>query len=156
MNIKLYRFSPIKSEHELFKVYGYITVKLEKLSKKLFNSELPITTLKVFPHYPDEYDFLYNIVSDMGKPASYNSKTSYYSRVKKKIKGYDISYLGVRIVDPYRLQVGCGDYEIDNFDGFKKQHLNKSPHIRQFQDKEVVEVWHPDFDVLGYVIPEED
>ena len=72
------------------------------------------------------------------------------------IGAYDINYLGIRIVDPYRLQVGCGDYEIENFEIFKEQHLNKSPYIRQFQDKEMIEVWHPDFDVLGYIIPKED
>jgi hypothetical protein len=151
--MKLYRFSPIKDEDSLFEVYEYITGELEKLSNKLFSEALPITTLKVFPHYPDEYKFLYKIVSNMGSAASFNSKTSYYATVKKKMKGYDINYLGVRIVDPYRLHVGCGDYEIDNYDEFKQKYLSKSPFVREFQDKDMIEVWHPEFDILGYVIP---
>lgn len=154
--MKLYKFSPIKSEKKLFEVYEYITCELEKLSKKLFKQTPPITILKVFPHFLDEYEFLYKKVSGMGKPAPFNSKTSYYSSVVKKIKGYDIDYLGVRIVDPYRLHVGCGDYEIEDYSGFKKKYLNTTHFIREFQDKNMLELWHPDFDILGYVIPKED
>jgi hypothetical protein len=153
--MNIYKFSPIKSEKELFETYKYIAEELEKLSQKVFGKTLPITTLKVFPHYPEEYDFLYKLVSDMGTPATFNSESSYYSKVKKEINGINIDYLGVRIVDPYRLHVGCGDYEIEDFDEFKKQFLGKSPFIRQFSDKEMIEVWHPDFDILGYVIPKE-
>jgi hypothetical protein len=72
--------------------------------------------------------------------------------MNEKIKEYDIKYLGVRIVDPYRLHVGCGDYEIENFEEFKKQNTGTSQFIRNFNN-DIIELWHPDFDVLGYVNP---
>ena len=148
---KLYRFSPIKDEKELEQVLDYLTTELEKLSRKLFDHKLPITTLKIFSHYQDEYEYLHNLVIKMGPKASFSSETSTYVQVSKNIRGYDISYLGIRIVDPYRLHVGCGDYEIDNFDEFKKKYAGKTPCVRDFSD-DMIEIWHPEYDVLGYVI----
>ncbi len=149
---KIYRFSPINNDKSFREVLEYLTSELEKLSKELLNQSLPITTLKVFAHYPDEYDYLYKLISGMGKKASFSSDTSLYVEVNEKIKGYDIKYLGVRIVDPYRLHVGCGDYEIEDFQQFKVTNSNKSQFVRDFTD-DMVELWHPNFDVLGYVVP---
>ncbi|HVZ12731.1 MAG TPA: hypothetical protein VG965_06910 [Patescibacteria group bacterium] len=52
------------------------------------------------------------------------------------------------------MQVGCGDYEIDSFQKFKEKYAGKSSFIRDFRH-DMLEVWHPDFDILGYVIPSE-
>lgn len=149
---KIYRFSPVKNEETITDVLIYLTSELEKLSQELFNKTLPITTLKIFAHYPEEYDYLHKLISNMGPKASFSSDTSLYVEVSKKIKGYSINYLGVRIVDPYRMQVGCGDYEIADFEEFKEENINKSPFVRNFRD-DMVELWHPDFDVLGYIVP---
>ena len=151
---KLYRFSPIDNEKAVKEAYAYITTELEKLSQKIFNESLPINTLKIFPHYLDEYDYLLDYVNKLGSMGPFNSKTSTYSVVDEKIKGYGIKYLGVRIVDPYRLHVGCGDYEIENFEEFKAKYSNTSPYIRDLEDHGMLEIWHPDFDVLGYVVPQ--
>lgn len=151
---KLYRFSPIKDETTFKQVLEYLTSELEKLAKEILNKSLPITTLKVFPHYPDEYEYLYKLISKMGPKASFSSATSLYVSVNEKINNYNIEYLGVRIVDPYRLQVGCGDYEVDNFAEFKKQIINTSPFIREMKGKnDMLELWHPNFDILGYTVP---
>jgi hypothetical protein len=130
----LYRFSPIQDEKTVNEVYAYLAVELDKLSKAIFNKTLSVTTLKIFPHYFEEYDYLHSLVSAMGAPASFNSGTSFYAQVDKKIHDFDIKYLGVRIVDPYRLHVGCGDYEVENFEQFKKEYLNSSPYIRSFRE----------------------
>ncbi|HWA52249.1 MAG TPA: hypothetical protein VG895_04295 [Patescibacteria group bacterium] len=148
----IYPFSPIKNEKDLNKALEYITSELEKLSLEIFQEKLPITTLKIFPHYFDEYDYLYDLISKKGPREPFSSETSLYIKVQEKILNYNINYLGVRIVDPYRLQVGCGDYEIDNFQEFKNKWKDKSPFIRNFKE-DMIEIWHPDFDVLGYVIP---
>ncbi|HSX39935.1 MAG TPA: hypothetical protein VLI92_05090 [Candidatus Saccharimonadales bacterium] len=147
-----YQFSPITNEEQFDQVLSYLTLELEKLSQKLFNQKLPITTLKVFPHYFEEYDYLKSLITKMGPAASFNAKTSFYIKTSKKIRDYHIEYIGVRIVDPYRLQVGCGDYEPGNYKEFKTKHLNTSPYIREVPN-DMLEVWHPDFNVLGYVVP---
>lgn len=149
---KQYRFSPINNESTFEQVLNYLASELGKLSEKLLDQKFPITTLKIFSHYFEEYDYLYKLLSKMGPKSDFSSETSFYVQVNKRIENYDIKYLGVRVVDPYRLQVGCGDYEIDNFNQFKNEYMNKSPFIRGF-DKDMIELWHPDIDVLGYVIP---
>lgn len=149
---KIYRLSPIKNSRELDDVLGYVATNLEKLSEKLFNERLPITTLKIFAHYPKEYKYLHKLISNKGKEASFSSETSLYVETDQKVNKYNIKYLGIRVVDPYRMQVGCGDYEIDNFEEFKKKWLGKSDFIRSFRE-DMIEIWHPDFDVLGYVVP---
>lgn len=149
---KLYRFSPIENENDLDKVWEYLTSELEKLSQELLKQSLPINNLKVFAHYPEEYDYLHKLISKMGAKASFSSDTSFYVEVNKKIKGYEIKYVGVRVVDPYRMQVGCGDYEIADYQSFREEILNKSQFVRSFRD-DIVELWHPDFDVLGYIVP---
>lgn len=148
----IYHFSPIKDEKGFEEVLSYLVEELDKLANKLFGRSLPITTLKVFPHYQEEYEYLYDLLSKLGSKASFSSDTSLYVQVNKQIKECGIKYLGVRIVDPYRMQVGCGDYEIENFEEFKKQYLGTSPFIRSFRD-DMLELWHPDFDVLGYIVP---
>jgi hypothetical protein len=151
-----YRFSSIKTGKDLDKVYEYIAGELGQLAVKVLGEKLPITTLKVFPHYPEEYQFLHKIISKMGEPAEFNSKTSFYVKVNKKIKGYDIDYLGIRIVDPYRLQVGCGDFEVSNLDLWAKKLIGKNEYIRWLTHVEnMIEIWHPDFDVLGYIVAKE-
>jgi hypothetical protein len=149
---KLYRFSPIKTEEDFDKVLEYLVNELENLSLKYFEEKLPINTLKVFAHYPEEYDFLYKLVYKLGPKAVLSSETSYYVNVNKKIKDYKIDYIGLRIVDPYRMQVGCGDYEIKNFNEIKEKFKNTSQYIREFSD-DMIEIWDPDSDVLGYVVP---
>lgn len=149
----LYRFSPITNQTQLFQAYEYIADQLEQLSQQLLSESLPITTLKVFAHYPDEYQHLHSLISQLGPAASFNSDTSYYVEVDQTIKDHHISYLGLRIVDPYRLHVGCGDFEVTDFQQAKQICLSDSPYIRQFADKNMLELWHPDFDILGYIIP---
>lgn len=149
--MKLYRFSPIKTEEDLYKAFEYIVTELKKLSEQVLDRQMAINTLKVFAHYHDEYRYLFELISKKGEDAPFNSETSHYSIVKENIAGENIEYLGVRVVDPYRLHVGCGDFEVDNFKDFENK-VNLSGFIRKV-DKEMIEIWHPDFDVLGYVVP---
>ncbi len=152
--MNIYKFSPISSPEQLDTVLEYLTQELENLSQTLLGEKLPINTLKIFAHYQDEYEFLLDLVKRMGEKAPFSSDTSYYSRVDgKTINGYKIDYIGVRMVDPYRLHVGCGDYEVTNFKELKDKFLaNNSPFIRAFSE-DMIEIWHPDFDVLGYIVP---
>lgn len=151
---KFYRFSPIKDEKTLEQVFLYITRELEKLSEKIFKENLSIDTLKVFAHYPDEYDYLYNLISKMGPKSDYSSETSFYVEVDKKFRSHNINLLGLRIVDPYRMQVGCGDWSVEKFPEIKEKYLNSNPYVRDMKRAtEMLEVWHPDFDILGYIVP---
>jgi len=118
---RIYRFSPIENEEDIKKVFSYIALELNKLSNKVLGKSLHIDTLKIFAHYSKEFDFIHKYISKLGPKAPFNSETSFYTQVQQKIEGFDIKYLGLRIVDPYRLHVGCGDYyEPKNFENLKK------------------------------------
>ncbi len=47
-----------------------------------------------------------------------SSETSYYVKPNKPLKINDepVEYIGIRVPDPYRSQVGCGDFVVNNFD----------------------------------------
>lgn len=149
--MRLYRFSPIKDEAAFNEALEYLVTELQKLSEELLKETLPIKTIKVFAHYPDEYDYLYKLVSSMGPKDPLSSETSFYVQVDLKIKGVNIKCLGLRVVDPYRMQVGCGDLEVENFEEFQAKYQNTTPFIRKFR-ADMLELWHPDYDVLGYIV----
>ncbi len=67
-----------------------------------------------------------------------------------------IEYVGIRVPDPYRAQVGCGDFVVSNYEEFKTKCLGKSEFIREVphQKYEMLELFHPDVDVLGYIVKE--
>jgi hypothetical protein len=65
-----------------------------------------------------------------------------------------IKNIGIRIPDPYRLQTGCVDFQVENPAKFiKSLPKNRNNYIRPFPDAPdtFMELWHPDFDVLGYI-----
>lgn len=153
-DMQLYRFSPIQNEETFWKAAEYTAEQMKQLSQKVLNEILPIYNLKLFPHYSDEYTYLHQLLTSMGPQAPAISKTSFYVTVDKIIAGEHITALGVRVVDPYRMQVGCGDYTTDKYEVYK-QKVGDSPFIRYLEHTNMLEIWHPDFDVLGYILPKE-
>jgi hypothetical protein len=150
-----YRYSPIKSEKELDRAWEYLVREISRLSEVVTGEPMPATILKLFAHYPDEYEYLRAQLLEYGEAAPISSKTSLYVKVDRKIAGQQVNYLGVRIVDPYRMQVGCGDYEVEDYDQFVSKWVGKKPFVRDIATSAgipLIELWDPDFDVLGYVI----
>lgn len=128
------------------------------MSVLVISEKLPVNTLKIFAHYDDEYAFLRQWVDSIGKTENEGSTTSYYVKPSESItiNNDPIEYIGIRVPDPYRAQVGCGDYVVHNYEEFKAKYLNTSPYIREVphQKYEMLELYHPDIDVLGYIVKE--
>jgi hypothetical protein len=127
--MKLYRFSPIKDEATIINAFEHIYTRLLDLKNRTVDEDWPVYTLKLFAHYEDEYEFLFKWINTIGDKDDASSKTSYYVKPNKPfiVHGQKIPYLGLRVADPYRYQVGCGDFEVENYD---------------------------DIDVLGYIVKE--
>ncbi len=153
--MQLYRFSPIKSAEEGFESLEYIDLKLKELSTLTLGESQPINTLKIFAHYEDEFLFLKGWVNTLGKNDG-TSTPSYYVKTSKPTQVNDdlIDYIGIRTPDPYRSQVGCGDYVVDDYEAFKEKHLGNLPYLREIDHPtyEMLELFHPDIDVLGYIV----
>lgn len=154
-----YKFSPIKDKDELLDAASYVIKEIGTLSKQLIGSELPVSSVKIFAHYPEEYQKLKELLGTLGEP-TFETYTSMYVTLHNPItvNGQTIELLGIRIPDPYRSQVGCGDFVIEgSYDEFEKKHIvNNDP--TSFVRKAVghtlnmIEFWHPDSYVLGYVL----
>lgn len=153
--MKLYRFSPIKNQKQLIEAIKYVAVQTTKLSKKTIGKELSINSLTIFSHYTKEYEQLTKFLFKMGR--HYKENNGPYVLLYQPIKFRDnkITHLRIRKPDPYRMQVGCNDFEIDNYKAFKKSNLknsNKNLRIIKRPEYEMIEFFNPDFDVLAYVV----
>ena len=151
---KLYAFSPITSKEQFDAALRHIVGQAEELSRQLTGTKLSIATVKVFAHYPDEFDYMKTILEDYGKLSAIGRSTSMYAESSLKIGENQIEYVGIRAPDPYRLQTGCVDFKVENPQEFVRSlPENEYGYIRPFPDmpEAFIELWHPDFDVAGYI-----
>ena len=153
--MNLYRYSPLKQSSECLEVLSYIDEQLKKLAEVVLGSQLPINTLKIFSHYDDEFAFLKQWIDSQGDNDG-TTTPSYYVRLSQPltINNDKVDYIGIRTPDPYRSQVGCGDFVVDDYEAFRTHYLGSTPFVREIQHPkyEMLELFHPDFDVLGYVV----
>jgi hypothetical protein len=151
--MKLYRFSPIKTEDALQKAVSYLIGQETVLAANLIGSALPITFLTVFAHYDDEYDTLSDIIRGWGEMGKANNGVKV--RLSKAIRerGQSIEELRIRQPDPYRMQVGCCDFGVDDYSAFKETNLGKRGlRLIERPKYEMIEFFDPDFDVLAYIV----
>lgn len=147
----LYRFSPITTKEQFETALAYTSDQLTKLAETVLQESLSPASLKIFAHYYDEYDRLRDLLPSYGAESS-SSKTSLYVNASLEVEGELMKQIGIRVVDPYRSQVGCGDYAAD-YDEIAERYLGKTPYIREVDHAlTMLEIWHPDFDVLGYIV----
>lgn len=72
-----------------------------------------------------------------------------------KVGENTITHLRIRKPDPYRMQVGCNDFDIPDYETFKNEHLlryQNNLRLIKIGSYEIIEFFHPDFDVLAYVV----
>jgi hypothetical protein len=147
-----YRFSPITTKEQFKSALAYTSEQLVQLAETVLQKSLRPDTLKIFAHYYDEYDTLRDLLSHYGPKSSISSETSLYVDSSEEVNDDLIKWLGIRVVDPYRAQVGCGDYAA-NYSEIAERYLGKTTYVRKVDHAlTMLEIWHPDFDVLGYVV----
>lgn len=148
----------VDTEEAFEDALNYIAEKVGDLANRLLGERLPVPILKFFAHSDEEYQILETIVGHYGPKAKVSSGNSFYVEVNNGlvVANTPISLLGVRRPDMSRPQVGCGDYIVENFDEFTSKLHSEQPQFTQFVENahgsKMLELRHPDFDVLGYVI----
>ena len=153
--MQLYRFSPTKNEKELCEAVVYIAEKTSDLAKKVIGKTLPISSLTIFAHYSDEFEKLSGIVKTIGDFVNENNGPRVALHEPIKVGESTIIHLRIRKPDPYRMQVGCDDFDISDYTAFKNEYLPKhSNNLRLIvrENYEMIEFFDPDFDVLAYVV----
>ena len=166
--MKLYRFSPITTKAQLMKAILHTHMECHRLCRNSFSKFLPVAgNIGIFCHYDEEYEFLDKLRKELCEESdNINQK---YFRLHKPIiidKQGNIprtvyTYLYIRKPDPYRAQVGDVDFVLDakEYDLAKTTMLNGQPRkgARVFPrgDLDMIELFHPDVDALGYVTKKE-
>ena len=164
--MKLYRFSPIKNKAQLLEVIKHIHFACFELCKQSFNKYLPVAgNVGVFCHYNDEYELLTKIGKELTEPSD-NPNKKYFALHKPIVISSkdDVSEtiytnLYIRKPDPYRAQVGDIDFILEepDYSELKQSLLNgkeiKGLRVFEGPDLDMVELYDPDNDALGYVSP---
>ena len=155
-NIKqLYRFSPIRDEKELREAVVYVVDKTSDLAKKIIGKTLPINSLTIFAHYPDEFEKLSGMVKALGNFVNENNGPRVALHEPIKVRANTIIHLRIRIPDPYRMQVGCNDFDVPDYIAFKNEYLSKHPNNLRLitrETYEMIEFFDPDVDILAYIV----
>lgn len=155
MKTELYRFSPIQNQEELLDTISYIASKATELCKKITGEEYPIATLTVFSHYPREFEKLKEIALSMGTLDSENNGPYVKLHNPTQLPKNKLELLRIRKPDPYRMQVGCCDFEVKDYQEFKDKYLASNPDNLRVIERpkyEMIEFFDPDYDVLAYVL----
>jgi len=153
--MQLYRFSPIQDREQLNKAVVYVATKTSELCGRIIGQTLPITSLTIFAHYLEEYEHLIKILNELGTYYNENNGLRIVLNTQIKIGNNTITHLRIRKPDPYRMQVGCNDFYVENYSEFKKQYLTTHPNNLRLINRaeyEMIEFFDPDFDVLAYVL----
>ncbi len=162
--MKLYRFSPIETPEQLMEAVTYIHFACFELCQQALGKVLPVAgNVGVFCHYDDEYQFLTQLRKELTEESdNFNQK---YFRLHNPIvipaRGDVLEttyeYLYIRQPDPYRAQAGDVDFVLDmtEYNELKQSLLNdkkiKGARVYSSPTLDMVELYSPDIDALGYV-----
>ena len=162
--MKIYRFSPIRNKDELLEAIKHTHLACYSLCKDSFGHYLPNAgNMGIFCHYDEEYKLLTRIREELTEHS--DNVDQKYFRLHKPIiipaqgdvPETTYTYLYIRKPDPYRHHTGDVDFylEPDQYTELKQSLLNgivvNGARIFPRNDLDMVELYNPDIDALGYV-----
>ena len=144
----------MQAEAELKEAISYVIQQEAHLAAKAVADVLPITYLTIFAHYPDEYDRLVGFIQAWGEVSEANNGVKVKLQQSITEQDQNINELRIRKPDPYRMQVGCCDFGVDNYYVFKDSHLANNRNLRLIErpEYEMIEFFDPELDVLAYIV----
>ena len=162
--MKLYRFSPIKDKQQLLEAITYTHLACYQLCKQALGEYLlNAGNIGIFCHYDEEYECLITIRKGLTEPSDH-PKTKYFQLYKPiiidaqgDVPQATYTHLYIRQPDPYRSQVGDVDFYLDpdKYAELKRPLLSgeevKGARIFPRNDLDMIELYDPDIDALGYI-----
>lgn len=159
-----YRFSPIKNKEELLAAVRYTHFACYKLCKQAFGKYLPNAgNIALFCHYYDEYEMLTKLRKEL-TVSSDNPDQKYFHLVNPIVIAKSIEipetvyfYLYIRKPNSNDPQVGDIDFylESNDYKDLKESLLAgkeiKGARIYDRPDLDMIELYDPAVDALGYV-----
>lgn len=162
--MKLYRFSPIQNQDGLLEAIKYIHFSCYELCKQSFGKYLPNAgNIGVFCHYDDEHIRLVEIRKQVAKPSDDPSQKYFELYEPIVISAQDdvpettYTHLYIRKPDIYRAHVGDVDFYLGQAEYDKLKHSLiggteiKGARVFPRTDLDMIELYDPDIDSLGYV-----
>lgn len=154
----------MKSEAELMESIEYLHYACFKLCKQALGAYLPVAgNVGIFCHYESEYADLTKIHGALTEPSA-NQKQKYFKlhqpimiSAKDDIPETTYTHLYIRKPDPYRAQVSDIDFIMpaDKYASIRGSLQNgETIHGARIFDRpelDMIELYDPDIDALGYV-----
>lgn len=151
-------FSPITTQENFRAALDYIAEQSVLLAKKVLGRDMAIDTICFFTHSPEEYAFVEKLVRSRGPESELSHGPTLYVDSDFMVNGNRIRIFGVRKPDETRPQVGYGDYPVKDYVDLLQSQKN-NPNVKEIisgRGKSLMELRHPDFDVLGFVVEESE
>jgi hypothetical protein len=162
--MKLYRFSPVTDQRGLLEVIVYTHFACYQLCKQSFSKYLlNAGNIGIFCHYDHEYEKLTKIRKELTEPSDNPNQKYFLLHVPIVVAANDnvpettYTYLYIRRPDPYRAQTGDVDFYLEPKEYAElKQSLKdgmklKGARLFDRADLDMIELYDPDVDALGYV-----
>lgn len=165
--MKSYRFSPIRDKAQLLEAIRHIHFSCYKLCQQSLAKYLPNAgNVGVFCHYDDEYALLTKIREELTEPSA-NPNQKYFRLyepitipAENDVPEATYTHLYIRKPDPYRHHVGDVDFflEPEKYTELKQALLGdkviKGARVFERPDLDMIELYDPDVDALGYISTE--
>lgn len=162
--MKLYQFSPIENKEQLLEAIKYTHFACHKLCKQSLGSYLPNAgNMGIFCHYDDEYERLVAIRKEITEQSD-NPDQKYFKlhepivvAAQDDVSETTYTHLYIRRPDPYRHHVGDVDFYLEQqqYDELKQSLIDgkqiKGARVFPRNDLDMIELYDPDVDALGYV-----
>ena len=150
-----FRFSPIETKKDLIEAVKYVANQTSQMANEIIGQSSPISSLTIFSHYQDEFVYLSKLLLELGDLYNENNGPRVTLRDPIIAGSNKITHLRIRKPDTERPEVGCNDFDILNYQDFKKRYLSEDSiylKIITRPEYEMIEFRHPAYDVLAYVV----
>lgn len=150
--------TPIQNEDDLQGALRYIAEESLGLAREIVGEKLSLDALTVFAQSDVEYQLVRDLISDKGEVSPYTHESTLYIKANTIILDQEIQLLGVRRPDKGKPQRGYGDYPVYALHTYKEK-LANNKHVQEIKSGNglsLLELSHPDFNVLGYIVEVDD
>jgi hypothetical protein len=127
-----------------------------RLSETVLGEQLVPDTLTIFSRTKEEYDFVAGLICTYGQKSRFTHGITLYVDVDMEVASNHVTLLGVREPDSDRQDVGYADFSVKNYAEIRaasKQHMQE---ITTGRGQSLLELRHPDFDIRGYLVSENE
>lgn len=132
----------------------HIANQLLLLRKKYIVEAMFLNYLSIFSQSEEEFNELINLAKELGDQIGYSNGPVFQLKETIKTEAGDVEVFRIRKPDQSRPQLGCGDFEVTDWNKFKNEILNQEkPNIKLIirEKYQMIEIQDKEFDVRLYV-----